>query len=78
MLLLLKPMHLEPVLPSKRSQCNKKPLYCNEVSPGLYNERKLVQSNKDPAQSKINKYIFKRAGVGGVKKKMKKKKKKKS
>ena len=53
---LLKSMYLEPVLCSKRSQHNEKPVHHNQrVDPTRHNWRKSLSSNKDPAQPKINK-----------------------
>ena len=47
---LLKPMHLEPVLCSKRSHCNEKPAHRNRVGPAPRNWRGLMHSNKDLMQ----------------------------
>ena len=42
-------LHLQPVLCSRRSHCNGKPIHCNWRQPS--------QSSKDPVQPKIIKYI---------------------
>ena len=44
------PRVLEPVLCSKRSHCNKKPEYCNEVAP--------AHSKEEPAQQ-LPQIVFK-------------------
>ena len=54
---LLKPAHLEPMLPNKRSHRNKKPAHHNEEQPPLASTReKPARSNEDQTQPIKNNY----------------------
>ena len=52
---LLRPVHLEPVLPNKRGHRNERPAHNEEQSPLSATREKPVCSNEDPTQPKINK-----------------------
>ena len=52
---LLEPMCPEPVLPSKKSHCHKKPMHCSYSKPEC--------SNEEPVQPKVNKRVKWISGV---------------
>ena len=48
----------EPVLCNKRSHCSEKPTHSSQrVAPACHSERKPVQSNRVPAQPKVNQFF---------------------
>ena len=55
----LKPKRLEPVLHSKRSRRNEKPMHCNKERPQLATTREILQAATEAHSSQkwINKYI---------------------
>ena len=58
---ILKPMCVEPVLPSKRSHCSEKPVRCNRVAPRSQQLEKAHTKRRraSAAKTKISKLNFK-------------------